>query len=84
MAGRHGPTSAFETFYYQFWDEIKTKKKFFVLLCFFFFSMNIINNNEQLIRIEIISNSYEIGGWGAKRHEYNFFNLLKVMDHFAK
>jgi len=26
VAGHRGPTSAFETFYYQFWDEIKTKK----------------------------------------------------------
>ena len=27
VAGRRGPTSAFETFYYQFWDDLKTKKK---------------------------------------------------------
>lgn len=47
--------------------------------------MKVINNNEELImeelfRIEIIS----ISGWGATRKEYNFLNLLKVMNHFSK
>ena len=39
--------------------------------------MNVINNNEELImdeliRIEIISNPYEIGGLGATRTNLNF------------
>ena len=46
--------------------------------------MNAINNNEELIRIKIISNPSEIGGGGATWQEFNFLNLLKVMDHFAK
>ena len=39
---------------------------------------------EEMIRIEIISNPQEIGGWGTTWHKYNFLNLLKVRDHFAK
>ena len=38
--------------------------------------MNVINNNEEIImeepiRIGIISNPQEIGGWGATWHESN-------------
>ena len=46
--------------------------------------MNVTNNNEELIieeliRIEIISNPWEIGGLG--RHEFNFLNSLKLIDN---
>ena len=51
--------------------------------------MNVMDDNEELImeeliRIGIISNPYEIGGCGASWNKFKFFNLLKIMDHFAK
>ena len=50
--------------------------------------MNAINNNEELImkkliRITVITNFLEIGGWGTMWHDYNFLNLLKIMRNLT-